>query len=260
MAGGGGGVIPFGTGCTGKRKMDRPRPALNALLFALIPAAAALGVALLVAADPPDFAHPSQAAALNLGALAPFLFGGVIGVYLSIASRMTADPTGSGLTRMLLLSLASGAAFGFAALAADHFAGFSKLIAARLGIASIHIAFPASAYVYAAGAIAVECLYRLIPVSILYALIARVVLKGRGEGAVFWTLAFLSSLSEPLSQAPLAGAEPGLVWVLFGFIFLFNLSEAALWRRFGWPAPILSRLAFYAVWHVVFGPMLAGTL
>lgn len=239
---------------------ERTRPALNALLFALLPAGAAIAIALLVAAHPPEFAHPSQGAALQLGALAPFLIGGVIGVYLSIATRMTADPTRPAFGRMLALSLASGAIFGAAALAADHYAGFSKLIAGQLGIRSIHIAFPASAYVYAAGAVAVECLYRLIPVSILYALIARLVLKGRGEGAVFWSLAFLSSLIEPLSQAPLAGAEPNLVWVLFGFIFLFNLSEAALWRRFGWPAPILSRLSFYAVWHIIFGPMLSGTL
>ncbi len=239
---------------------ERTRPTLNALLFALFPAAASVAIALHVAADPPDFAHPSQAAALQLAALAPFLIGGVIGVYLSVASRMTADPTRAPFTRMLLLSLVSGAVFGFAALAADYYAGFLTLIAAKLGIASIHIGFPASAYVYAAGAIVVECLYRLIPVSILYAIIARLILKGRGEGAVFWTLAFLSSLIEPLSQAPLAGAEPGLVWVLIGFIFLFNLSEAALWRRFGWPAPIVSRLSFYAVWHVIFGPMLSGTL
>lgn len=239
---------------------EQPRPALNALMFAFVPAAAAIAIALHVAADPPDFAHPSQGAALQPGALAPFLIGGVIGVYLSVGSRMTADPTRAPFARMLLLSLASGAVFGGAALAADHYAGFAALIAAKLGIRSIHIAFPASAYVYAAGAIAVECLYRLIPVSILYALIARLILRGRGEGAVFWALALLSSLIEPLSQAPLAGAEPSLVWVLFGFIFLFNLSEAALWRRFGWPAPILSRLSFYAVWHVIFGPMLSGTL
>jgi hypothetical protein len=236
------------------------RPSLNALLFALLPAGAAIGVALFVAAHPPEFAHPSQAAALQLGALLPFLVGGVIGVYLSIATRMTADPTRVPIVRMLNLSLVSGAIFGAAALAVDYYAGFSKLIASQLGISSIHIALPASAYIYAAGAIAVECLYRLIPVSVLYAIIARLTLKGRGEGAVFWTLAFLSSLIEPLSQAPLAGAEPSLVWVLFGFIFLFNLSEAALWRRFGWPAPIVSRLSFYAVWHVVFGPMLSGTL
>jgi hypothetical protein len=234
--------------------------ALNALLFALVPAGATVAIAVYVSANPPEFAHPSQAAALQLAALAPILVGGVIGVFVSISARMTADPLQGAFGSMLLRSLASGAVFGAAALALDYYSGFSTRIAAQLGIASIHIAFPASAYVYAAGAVAVECLYRLITVSILYAIIARLILRGRGEAVVFWTLAVLSSLIEPLSQAPLVGAELSLVWVLFAFIFAFNLVEAALWRRFGWPAPILSRLAFYAVWHVVFGPMLSGTL
>jgi hypothetical protein len=234
--------------------------AVNALLFALIPAGAALAIAQFVSANPPEFAHPSQAAALQIAALAPLLVGGLIGVFVSVASGMTADPLRSNFGRMAGYSLFSGVLFGAAALASDHYSGFSGLIAAELGIKSIHIAFPASAYVYAAGAIAVECLYRLIPVSILYVVIAKLFLKGRGEGLVYWSLAALSSFIEPLSQAPLAGAEPNLVWILFAFIFAFNFSEAALWRRFGWPAPILSRLSFYAVWHVVFGPMLSGTL
>lgn len=239
--------------------MSYVKGALNALLFAAVPAAAAVAVAAYVDAHPPEFAHASQAAALQIAALAPLLAGGVLGVFLSVWSGMTADPLRANFSRMLTLSAMSGVLFGAAALATDHYAGFSGLIAAKLGVKSIHIAFPASAYVYAAGAVAVECLYRLIPVSILYAVVARLIFKGRGEAGVFWTLAALSSLIEPLSQAPLAGAEPDLVWLLFGFIFLFNLSEAALWRRFGWPAPIVSRLAFYAVWHVVFGPMMSGT-
>ncbi len=234
--------------------------ALNALLFAAIPVGATVAIACYVAAHPPEFAHPSQGAALQLAALAPLLIGGVIGVFLSVATGMTANPLKANFGRMTVFALISGAVFGAAALAADYGSGFSQILAARLDIKSIHIAFPASAYVYAAGAIAVECLYRLIPVSILYAIIARLILKGRGEAGVFWLLAVLSSLIEPLSQAPLAGAEPNLVWLLFAFIFAFNFSEAALWRRFGWPAPILSRLSFYAIWHVVFGPMLSGTL
>ncbi len=240
--------------------MSMQRAALNALLFAIIPAGATIAIAQYVAANPPQFAHPSQAAALQLAALLPLLVGGVVGVFVAAASGMTADPLKGGFSRMLTVAAVSGALFGAAALASDYASGFSGVIATQLGIKSIHIAFPASAYVYAAGAIAVECLYRLIPVSILYAIIARLILKGRGEAGVFWTLAFLSSMIEPLSQAPLAGSEPNLVWLLFAFIFAFNLSEAALWRRFGWPAPIVSRLSFYAIWHVIFGPMLAGTL
>lgn len=234
--------------------------AVNALIFAAVPAGAAVAVSLYVTANPPEFAHPSQAAALELGALAPILLVGIAGVFVSVASGMTRDPLKTNLGRMLILSALSGAVFGGAAFAMDYLSGFSDVLASRLGITSIHIAFPASAYVYAAGAVAVECLYRLIPVSILYAVIARLILKGRGEGLVFWMLAALSSLIEPLSQAPLAAAQTGLVWLLFGFIFLFNVSEAALWRRFGWPAPIVSRLSFYAVWHVILGPMLSGSL
>ena len=187
-------------------------------------------------------------------ALAPWNAYFVVPVF-GFANAGVALSGGANLLEPLPLGIALGL---FAGKQAGIFA--SLVIAERLGIESIHIAFPASAYVYAAGAIAVECLYRLIPVSILYAIFARLILKGRSEGAVFWTLAFLSSLIEPLSQAPLAGSEPGLIWALFGFIFLFNLSEAALWRRFGWPAPILSRLSFYAVWHVVFGPMLSRVI
>jgi hypothetical protein len=234
--------------------------ALNALLFVLIPAGATIAIAAFVSANPPEFAHPSQAAALRIAALAPVLIGGAVGVFVSIAARMTPDPLQRPFWQTLLRSVASGVIFGAAALGTDYYSGFSSLIAARLGIASIHIAFPASAYVYAAGAVAVECVYRLIPVSILYAILARLILIGRGEAMVFWILAGLSSLIEPLSQAPFASAQPSLVWILFAFIFAFNLVEAALWRRFGWPAPILSRLSFYAIWHVIFGPMLSGTL
>lgn len=235
--------------------------AANAAAFVIGPAAVAAGVAWLVAANPPDFAHPSQAEALKLQAMAPFLALGALGVYLSVSSRMA--PSALSAQRfgaMLAASLLSGAIFGILTLAADYFSGFSRLVAASLGVESIHIAFPASLYVYTAGAVVVESLYRLIPIPILYALIARVLLKGRGEAVVFWMLAALTSLIEPLSQAPLAGKEPSLVWLVFGLAFVFNMLEAGLLRRYGWLAPLLARLMFYGVWHVALGPLLAGTL
>lgn len=233
----------------------------NALVFLLAPVAGALAIAYYIMFDPPQFAHPSQAQALQLGVLAPILLLGAAGVFLSVASGMTPDPLASERARgQLIAGLLSGLVLGGAALALDKASGFSTVLARALDITSIHIAFPASAYVYAAGAVAVECLYRFIPVAFLYALIARVALNGRGEAAVFWVLAFLSSLLEPLSQAPLAGQEPNLVWALFALIFVFNLTEAHLWRRNGWIAPLVARLTFYGVWHVAVGPLLlSGT-
>lgn len=233
----------------------------NVAAFALGPAAITLGISFYVSRNPPQFAHPSQAAALEMGALAPLLILGAIGVFIATLARMTPDPLAGGRLRSsLVAAVGSGALLGSLVLGLDYATGFSTLVAQRLDLESIHIAFPASLYVYAAGAVAVECLYRLIPVSILYGLIARVILRGRGEAIVFWALAVVSSLIEPLSQAGLAAAAPQLVWALFAAIFAFNLTEAALWRRFGWIAMVASRAVFYLIWHVVAGPMLSGTL
>lgn len=215
-----------------------------------------MAIAAWISSYPPDFAHPSQAAALQLGTLAPILLLGAIGVYSSIRSGMTPDPLAAGNARAALVStVASGAVLGLIVVLLDFATGFSDLIARRLGIESIHIDFPASIFVYGAGAIAVECLYRLIPIGIIYFLVAKLALRGRREAAVFWTLSVLASLIEPLSQAGLAG-DRLLVWLLFAFIFAFNLIEALLWRRFGWTSLLVSRLTFYLIWHVVVGPAL----
>lgn len=233
----------------------------NVAAFLMGPAAIALSIAYYVSLNPPQFAHPSQAAALEIGVLAPVLALGAIGVFVATIARMTPDPVAGGRIRAsLLAAIGSGALLGVLVLGLDYATGFSALVAKRLEVASIHIAFPASLYVYTAGSVVVECLYRLIPVSILYALIARLMLRGRGEAIVFWILAIVSSLIEPLSQAGLAQGASHLVWVLFAAIFAFNLAEVALWRRWGWIAMVASRAVFYLMWHVIAGPMLSGSL
>lgn len=228
----------------------------NVAAFLLGPALIAILIAFGVSANPPDFAHPSQAAALSITTLGPVLVLGAFGVWASLYSGMTPDPLRPGQGwRPIMTAVASGIMLGLIAVSLDVATGFSDAIARRLEIPSIHISFPASAFVYAAGAIAVECLYRLIPLSLLYFLIAHLVLRGRGESAVFWTLAVATSFIEPLSQAALANDQL-LVWLLFGVIFTFNMVEALLWRHYGWVALLTSRLVFYLVWHVAIGPWL----
>jgi hypothetical protein len=89
-------------------------------------------------------------------------------------------------------------------------------------------------------------------------LVGRVMLKGRAAGPLFWTLALLTSLIEPASN--LALAQPGAaaaLGMLLVVAFAANLFEAVEFRRYGWPAPILFRLAFYGVWHCA-GPYLVS--
>jgi hypothetical protein len=48
------------------------------------------------------------------------------------------------------------------------------------------------------------------------------------------------------------GAAAALA-LLMAVMFVVNVFEAVELRRYGWPAPILFRMAFYGVWHC-FGP------
>jgi len=83
-------------------------------------------------------------------------------------------------------------------------------------------------------------------------------LKGRFQGVLYWTFAVLAALIEPLEQmvgvkhvsllamSPLdqEGMAEGIVWQLvFAWVF----------RRFGWPAPILMRFGWYLVYRVTAG-------
>lgn len=232
----------------------------NVRLFAMGPGLLVLAMVAIVAMFPPQFAHPSQGAALEPKVAVPILLMAMAGVYVAARTNMTANPLDPALRRRALVhAVCGGVLIGLLTVAADHAAGFSSAIAATLHIPSIHIGFPESAYVYAAGGVLVECLYRFIPVSMLYGLIV-LVTRRRHEAAVFWTLGILTALIEPLSQAPLAGQAVGVVAPLFGLIFIFNLTELWLWRRYGWIAPVVSRLCFYGVWHVAVGPVLTGTI
>jgi hypothetical protein len=232
----------------------------NARFFAIGPGLFVAIIVAILAVSPPTFAHPSQAQILRPSVVLSIFMLALLGVYISIRTGMTADPLAVALRRQALFhAVGGGVLLGLLTVAADYLSGFSSAVANTLQIASIHIGFPESAYVYAVGAVIVECLYRFIPVSILYGLMFKR-MRGRHGAALFWMLGTLTALIEPMSQAPLAGQAAGLFVPLFGLIFMFNMTEVWLWRRYGWVAPVVSRLCFYGIWHVAVGPVLTGTI
>lgn len=115
--------------------------------------------------------------------------------------------------------------------------------------------FPASIPFFLYGGVASEILYRLFPVPLLIWLISNLLLRGRAQEPLFWTAAALSSLLEPLSQigaALLLGMTGGLgLAMVFGLVFVTNLVLAYLFRKFGFGASVVMRLAFYLVWHII---------
>jgi hypothetical protein len=194
---------------------------------------------------------PAQAKVFEWPFLALWAVLGGIGV--SLSERTGFPPAwekGSWRARVIEPAV-WGLAFGFLALGTDAVTHWTAAVAARVGQPSIHIPFPASVLVYPGGAIIVEILYRLFPIPVLLWLVSRVLLRGRGEEATFWTLAALTSLVEPYGDLGLRELGFGTMALVFAQDGALNLAQAWFFRRRGFLAAILLRVAFYVVWHVI---------
>jgi hypothetical protein len=159
--------------------------------------------------------------------------------------------------RRLLLPTLAGATFGLLAIGMELYTGTLRNLEATTG--PVTVAFPGSLLIYSSGAIYLELIFLLLPVSLLLWLIAGLILRGRGQTPTFWVLALLSSAIEPLTQgiAVVASAGGAIGPLAIGLYavhgFGFNFTAAVLFRRYGLLAPILVRLGNYMVWHVIYG-------
>lgn len=231
----------------------------DALYFAAGPALVTLAAVAAFKIDPWPVPIPSQAQLLQPLPVTVILLLGIVGVALASRAGLPSAPdirNGLAWRRLLFTSGGAGLAFGAILLGLDATTGLTAGAAQALGVTWVNVPLPQSLPHYAAAGVLLECLYRIIPITLFVWLIGRVVLRGRGNTQVFWTLALLTSLIEPASQ--LALARPGAATALTGLLiltFAANLFEAREFRKHGWPAPILFRLAFYSVWHC-FGPYL----
>jgi hypothetical protein len=146
-----------------------------------------------------------------------------------------------------------GLGFGVFSVAADLLTGYTKALVAQHGLAQQYTGFLPMLLAFSAASILAEVIYRLFPIPLLVALVSNVLLRGRGQSQVFWVLAMLTSLLEPLSQELWAVS---LGWGMFAFWFLrsfaFNFGQATLFRKYGFLASILMRAAFYVIWHALY--------
>ena len=138
-------------------------------------------------------------------------------------------------------------------------AGLVFLALGRLQpLGEINVPFPLSIPYYLYGGIVSEILYRLFLISILTWFISGVLLKYRGQQLTFWIVAIITSLLEPLGQLGtlyqlglLRNGFSPVLGVMLALAFAVNLLAAYLFRKFGFVAPLILRIAFYIVWHMV---------
>ena len=185
-----------------------------------------------------------------------FGLAGLVGIWFSHRTGFPAA-WGGGISKRqrLLVPALLGAILGLAPIGVDLAWDRIRVFVQLTGIASFNAPFPGSLLFSPGGAILVEVYYRLLAIPVMLWLISNVALRGRAEAPVFWALAVLTLLVEPLSQ--------NLFVFQAGFIglavaqglsdFAHNLVQAAMFRRYGFLAAIVTRVAMYLVWHVAYG-------
>ena len=119
-----------------------------------------------------------------------------------------------------------------------------------------HVPWPWSVPFYTFGAILLEFMLRLGALCILVWFVHVVILRRRWLLPTFWAVNAIVATYEILPSV-LEDAAAGK-WTSVAFaplepLYWTNLFEGWLLLRFGWLSPIAFRLAFYLVWHVIYG-------
>lgn len=227
----------------------------NYLAFALL-SLCLVGVHFILAANPSAARSAAQAAVFTWPWLAGVCTAGLIGVvFLNLTPLRGSWDRDLGVHAKATWPFVLGLLLGAVDLATDLYTHFSRIMAAEMHLPSIHIAYPLSIPIYFGGAILVSILYFLVLLPFLYWLIAVKWLKGRGEAVVYWVLASLLALVEPLTQGDLqAIAQHGMTAVPSAICdLLLNFGQVWFLRRSGFVAAILLRVGYYAVWHILYG-------
>jgi hypothetical protein len=195
---------------------------------------------------------PAQAAAFSWPVIGFLALAGGCGVWLGPRTGLPGLWDASVTPRKWLpLAAVAGLVLGVVNLTFEALAGTAQIMARAANAPSINVPFPESIVFYSGGAIVVEVMYRLILITLPLWLIANVVLRERGQAPVFWVLALLTSALEPAGLVGLLAGHPDLMMIMVVAGFGINIFEAFLFRRHGFLAPLVFRLAFYLVWHVV---------
>lgn len=228
--------------------------AASALTWLGLVAYLVLAKLLLDAFLPDAFADPSQRAAFAWPVVAGVAAAGLAGVWLMHRTGFPAalDARVSN-RRRLLTPVLLGLGLGGLQIGIDLATGYTRLLTAAHGVAQQHTGVLPMLLIFTAAPVLVETVYRFLLIPAALWLVSGVLLRGRGQAPLFWGLAVLTSLWEPLEQT---GRISGAGTVLFGVLvaqgFALNLAEATVWRRAGLLAPLALRTSFYVLWHVLY--------
>jgi hypothetical protein len=120
--------------------------------------------------------------------------------------------------------------------------------------ADINVSFPYSLTFYPAIGYVVEILFHVLPFCLLYFILGALV----GESSsirLTWLIILIVVLIEPVFQVSLTAGQNsnGVIAYLGLHLFLINLVQLLLFRRYDFITMYSFRLSYYALWHILWG-------
>lgn len=110
--------------------------------------------------------------------------------------------------------------------------------------------FPYSLFLFFSGALEIEVIYRLIPISLIL-LLSLVIKKNSYSNYFFWIAAVLTAIREPIEQLP----SEGTLLIVYSLCtgFLMNFLQAIFFKKYGFLSCLFIRLGHYFFWHILLG-------
>lgn len=137
------------------------------------------------------------------------------------------------------------------------FVFISILVDLKVGFpADMNILFPKSLAFYPAIGFLVEILFHVLPLSILLISLTSI-FKNMSYENIIWICVLIVSLLEPIFQTmDMALSNQFPLWAMAAVglnLFLFNLSQLFIFKRYDFISMYSFRLVYYLVWHIVWG-------
>lgn len=213
-----------------------------------------IAIKLLFDQYPGEYPVKSQAAAFTWPVVAGIMALGYLGMLAERALRLPDAFADMSLERRgAIVAIVAGLAYGVLTIFMD----LGQTDRAQGSVAEWpHVMWPWSVPFYTFGAILLEFLLRLGALCILTWFIHVVLLRRRGFIPTFWLINCIVALYEILPATideTVRGDWLSVAITPLEPLYWTNVFEGWLLLKFGWFAPIAFRLAFYLLWHFIYG-------